>query len=386
MNIVYCIDVAYNLSGTDIVSIAKANALAAIPGNKVWIVSAGNPRSLLKRLKQVSVTDLNVRYYQHDDEGLIVSIIDLLKTKRIHKKRLENFLENIQPDVVISSGVLTKTFLPQLKISSNPVFIRELHADRHYNRDSAKGIIKKFIALMGELYDFHWKIHAYDKVVVLSEKENSGSWKNWKKLAVIPNPITHWTGALSQCEEKVAITAGRLAPMKNFTGLINIWSKVAKRHPDWVLQIWGTGDMQQTLETQIKQLGLERHVCLMGYTNNISEKMSQASLMVLTSRSESFSLVTLEAMSVGLPTIVYNCPGGISSLVKDGETGYLVPLDDEDCFAERVCQLIEDSELRKKMGAACAKESKKYCIENIIPQWMSLFEELLAKKRKHKSA
>ena len=43
-------------------------------------------------------------------------------------------------------------------------------------------------------------------------------------------------------------------------------------------------------------------------------------------------------------------------------------------------------ELRKKMGAACAKESKKYCIENIIPQWMSLFEELLAKKRKHKSA
>ena len=112
MKIVYCIDAAYNLSGTDIVSITKANALATIPGNKVWVVSAGNPRSLLKRLKQVSVTDLNVRYYQHDDEGLIVSIIDFLKTKRIHKKRLENFLETIQPDVVISSGVLTKTFLP----------------------------------------------------------------------------------------------------------------------------------------------------------------------------------------------------------------------------------------------------------------------------------
>ena len=385
MNIVYCIDAAYNLSGTDIVSIAKANALAAIPGNKVWIVSAGNPRSLLKRLKQVSVTDLNVRYYQHDDEGLIVSIIDLLKTKRIHKKRLENFLENIQPDVVISSGVLTKTFLPQLKISSNPVFIRELHADRHYNRDSAKGIIKKFIALMGELYDFHWNIHAYDKVVVLTEKENSGSWKNWKKLAVIPNPITHWTGALSQCEEKVAITAGRLAPMKNFTGLINIWSKVAKRHPDWILQIWGTGDMQLTLEKQIKQLGLEKHVCLMGYTDKIGEKMSQASLMVLTSRSESFSLVTLEAMSAGIPTIVYNCPGGISQLVKDGETGYLVPLDNEDIFVERVCQLIEDNELRRKMGMVSAKESEQYNIENIISRWMSLFEELLLRKRKNQT-
>lgn len=385
MKIVYCIDAAYNLSGTDIVSITKANALATIPGNKVWVVSAGNPRSLLKRLKQVSVTDLNVRYYQHDDEGLIVSIIDFLKTKRIHKKRLENFLETIQPDVVISSGVLTKTFLPTLKISSNPVFIRELHADRHYNRDSAKGIIKKCIALIGELYDFHWKIHAYDKVVVLTEKENSGSWKNWKKLAVIPNPITHWTGALSQCEEKVAITAGRLAPMKNFTGLINIWSKVAKRHPDWMLQIWGTGDMQLTLEKQIKQLGLEKHVCLMGYTDKIGEKMSQASLMVLTSRSESFSLVTLEAMSAGIPTIVYNCPGGISQLVKDGETGYLVPLDNEDIFVERVCQLIEDNELRRKMGMVSAKESEQYNIENIISRWMSLFEELLLRKRKNQT-
>lgn len=383
MNIAYCIDAASDLSGSDIVSITKANALAAISGNKVWVVSAGDPCLLQKHLKQVSVTDLNIRYYQHDDKGLLACIIDLLKTKKTHKKRLEAFLENIQPDVVISSGVLTKTFLPRLQISSHPVFIRELHADRHYNRDSAKGIARKFIALLGEFYDFHWKIHAYDKVVVLTEKEKSGSWKNWKKLAVIPNPITHWTENQSSCEKKVAITAGRLVPMKNFVGLINIWAKVTKRHPDWVLQIWGIGDMQQTLETQIKQLGLEKHVCLMGYTDDIGEKMSQASLMVLTSRSESFSLVTLEAMSAGLPTVVYNCPGGISHLVKDGETGYLVPLDDEDCFVERVCQLIEDGGLRKKMGAVCVKESEKYHIENIIPRWMSLFEELLAKKRKH---
>ena len=46
MNIVYCIDATYNLSGTDIVTITKANALAAIPGNRVWVVSAGNPHSL----------------------------------------------------------------------------------------------------------------------------------------------------------------------------------------------------------------------------------------------------------------------------------------------------------------------------------------------------
>lgn len=382
MNIVYCIDATYNLSGTDIVTITKANALAAIPGNRVWVVSAGNPHSLLHRLKQVSVTDLNVRYYQHDSEGLLTALIDIQKTRRIHKKKLAEFLENVQPDVVISSGVLTKIFLPTLKISSDPVFIRELHADRHYNRESSKGLIKKLIALAGELYDFHWKIHAYDKVVVLTEKENSGSWKNWKKLAVIPNPITHWSGLKSSCKAKVAITAGRLAPMKNFTGLINIWSKVVKRHPDWVLQIWGTGGTQQSLEKQIQQLGLEENVHMMGYTTEISEQMSQASIMLLSSLSESFSLVTLEAMSVGIPTVVYNCPGGISHLVKNEKTGYLVPLNEEDIFVERVCQLIENEELRKEMGMAGIEESKQYTMDHIITRWMSLFQELLNQKRK----
>lgn len=95
MNIVYCIDATYNLSGTDIVTITKANALAAIPGNRVWVVSAGNPHSLLHRLKQVSVTDLNVRYYQHDSEGLLTALIDIQKTRRIHKKKLAEFLENV---------------------------------------------------------------------------------------------------------------------------------------------------------------------------------------------------------------------------------------------------------------------------------------------------
>lgn len=384
MNIVYCIDAVYNLSGTDIVTIAKANALASIPGNRVWVITAGNPRSLMYRLKNVSVTDLSIRYYEHDSKGLLHAIIDLQKTRKLHKQKLTEFLENVMPDIVISSGVLTKIFLPTLKISSNPVFIRELHADRHYNRDSSKGLIRKLISLYGEWYDFHWKIHAYDKVVVLTEREKTGTWKNWDKLVVMPNPITHWTGLLSDGKAKIAVTAGRLAPMKNFSGLINIWSKVVQRHPDWVLQIWGTGDMQKELENQIEQMGMKENVHLMGYTTEMGEAMSKGSMMVLTSLSESFSLVTLEAMSVGIPTVVYKCPGGIRYLVKDGVTGYLVPLHDEDAFVERVCTLIENEELRKTMGRAALLESEQYKIEQITQRWMELFQDLLEKKRGEK--
>ena len=79
--------------------------------------------------------------------------------------------------------------------------------------------------------------------------------------------------------------------------------------------------------------------------------------------------------------MVYDCPGGISYLVKDGETGYLVPLNDEDTFVERVCALIENEELRRTMGDAALKESEKYKMDNIIQRWMMLFQETLAKKR-----
>ena len=201
-------------------------------------------------------------------------------------------------------------------------------------------------------------------------------------MKVIPNPITCEIGSTSDCSSKIVITGGRLAKMKNFSGLINIWSKVVKRHPDWILQIWGTGDMQKQLEDQIEQLGMREYVLLKGYTTEMGEVMSKGSLMVLTSLSESFSLVTLEAMSVGVPTVVYNCPGGIRYLVKEGVTGYLIPLNDEDAFVEKVCSLIENEELRKTMGQAALRESEQYKIELITQRWMELFQELLDKKRR----
>ena len=68
--------------------------------------------------------------------------------------------------------------------------------------------------------------------------------------------------------------------------------------------------------------------------------------------------------------------------MKEGVTGYLIPLNDEDAFVEKVCSLIENEELRKTMGQAALRESEKYKIELITQRWMELFQELLDKKRR----
>ncbi len=383
MKIVYSTNTIYKLGGIEIVTVVKANALAAIPGNQVWIAVADNRAASIISLKNVSVIDLAL--YLDDDHycGYCHSIINLWKKRRLHRRRLEQLLNEINPDVVISTGMADKQFIPKMKIKSNPVFIMELHSSRHYGLEQAQGWCNRMFAKIAEMYnDFIY--NKYDKIVVLTEAERTGAWAESDRVTVIPNPITRQEKEQSECTAKIVITAARLIWIKNHESLINIWAKVIQRHPDWTLQIWGEGPEKKRLEEQIRRIGLREKVYLMGYTPDIQKKMAEASIFVLTSRTEGFSLSALEAMSVGIPTVAYNCPGGLRYVLEDGETGFVVPMNDEETFVEKVCTLIENEELRKVMGQAALKEAARYKIDAIVQKWMTLFYELLIEKRNQK--
>lgn len=384
MKIVYCTDTISRMGGIEIVTIAKANALAAIPRNQVWIAVSDFKHPAIMQLTNVKVLDLAIHYFEEDAKGYWHAIIDFWKKQRFHRRRLELVLNEINPDVVITTGKDTRRFLPKLKIKSNPVFIRELHFSRHYGLQRARGWLTWMIVKIGEIYEYGFLIRKYDKIVVLTEADKSGSWKNWDKVVVMPNPLIKQEKGISNGTPKVAVSAARLFRTKNFESLVNIWAKVILRHPDWILQIWGEGPEEGHLREKIDGMGLKNHVFLMGYTSEVQEQMAKASLFVLASQTEGFSLVTIEAMSVGIPSVVYNCPGGIRYVVKDGETGYLVPMNDEDAFVEKVCLLIENEKLRTAMGQACLQEVKQYRIEKIAQRWMVLFQDLLDKKRGRK--
>ena len=92
MKIVYCIDFIYTFGGVEIVTILKANALAKIPGNQVWLVVTDNQFSTISKQAQVSVIDLAVHYYQHDGEGFWHAVMDNMRMRKIHKKSFRRFL------------------------------------------------------------------------------------------------------------------------------------------------------------------------------------------------------------------------------------------------------------------------------------------------------
>ena len=133
------------------------------------------------------------------------------------------------------------------------------------------------------------------------------------------------------------------------------------------------------MQEQINQYHLEKTVFLKVYTDNLFSKYADASFLVCSSLFEGLPLMMIEALSCGLPIVSYACPYGPRDIIHEGENGFLVQPGDELMLAERICRLIEDDNLRQKMGASARESAKDYDIEKITKMWMNLFVSLCKK-------
>ena len=384
MKIVYCTDSVCHAGGIQRITIAKANALADIEGNEVWIVVTDNkrPKPVLPISGKVHLVDLDVNYFEDDWKSRLHMLKGIFVKRREHKRKLQQFLNTISPDIVISTGTSEKNFVPRMKVASNPSFIREIHCTSNYRQLVANGWFEKFSAWAGDIIDYHYYIREYDKIVVLTDEDKQLHWKKNDKVEVIPNPLTTEHNKRSTLKSKTVVTAGRLTAQKNFASLISAWKIVNKSHPDWKLEIWGEGSRRNELQQQIEDLQLRDSASLMGYTDDIVSKFADASIFICTSIFEGLPLVFIEAMSCGLPVVSYSCPCGPKDIVTEGEDGFLVPVNDEQMMASRICYLIEHEDVRIQMGQASLDNSKAYSKDIIAAKWMAMFGNLLNAKRK----
>ena len=381
MKIVYCTDSICYAGGIQRITIAKANALAQIEGNEVWIIVTDNKQKpVLPIDPKVNIIDLDINYFEDDWKSKLHVIKGILIKRKQHKKKLKTVLNQINPDIVISTGTSEKNFLPQIHVNSNPAFIREIHSTKNYRRLSAKNTFDKTLAILGEYVDYSIFIKRYDKIVVLTEEDKINNWKNNSKVIVIPNPLTNICTKESTLEEKTVIAVGRLEYPKNFQSLIKAWTHVAKKHPDWKLYIWGEGSKRVELENLIAKLNLKKHVFLKGYTYDIQSQMSKASIFALSSIFEGFGLVIVEAMSCGLPVVSYACPCGPKDIITEREDGFLIEVNDEILLAKKINLLIENGALRKQMSDAAKIKAEQFNIYNVASLWMQLFNSLNIKR------
>lgn len=379
MKIVYCTNNVSHIGGIPKVLAIKANALAEIYCHEVFIIESDHHEFLKESAvfsPKVNFVDLDIHYDKIAKVDIWNPFGDYHKAKRLHKQRLKAALKAIDPDVVISLGTEDKLFLTSIRGRWKKV--REFHLTTNirevlYGYQSVKNHI---IAKVADFIDFNLFMRGFDKVVLLSEHEKRLYWNRNDKVCVIPNPQTFQSDTVSSLKNKKVISVGRLEYQKNYASLIRIFSIVNKKFPDWKLEIYGDGPDRQFLQKQIDSLGLTGIIELKGNTNHIKEALLDASCFVLSSRWEGMPLVMIEAMTCGLPLISYDCPSGPVDLITEGENGCLIPFGDETEFASKIIALIENEDLRARLGAGAKAKSELFAPERIMSAWHELFENI----------
>ena len=206
---------------------------------------------------------------------------------------------------------------------------------------------------------------------------------NWEKhvnipIFVIPNLVTVYPNDISCYSERSnrIICVGRLTRQKGFDYLIKAWALIANKYPGWKIDIFGSGDLEDFLIQMIDNYNLKESITINKPTSNIFEEYDRSSIYILSSRYEGFCLVLLEAMSFGIPCISFNCPHGPSDMITNGEEGILVPVGDINKLADSIEWMITHKEERERMSQNSREKVKYYLAENIMPQWVELFNKI----------
>lgn len=294
--------------------------------------------------------------------------------------KLEEAVNSVNPDILIGLGYTTADVVCQLKCKA--VKIIESHEARIYTKRfylyEKNSIFQKFYYKLSRRKYLNTIDKKADVVVTLT-KGDALNWKKAKRVETIPNFSTMPISKLSDCESKRVIAVGRLEWQKGYDRLIDIWTIVTKKHPDWQLDIFGEGDLELELKKDIKEAKLS-NISIHPYTNNISKEYATSSICVLTSRYEGFSLVLLEALRHGVPCVTFDCPYGPKDLVDHEKCGYVIDNGNIGLFAERLCYLINNHEIRKKFSEAAVNKAYSYQVDTIMNQWKLLFESLIPKQ------
>jgi len=194
------------------------------------------------------------------------------------------------------------------------------------------------------------------------------------RVELVPNALPALPGEPAAEREHVVLAAGRMTDAKGFDLLIEAFAPVAAGHPDWRLRIRGSGHEQEALEGLIAERGLESQVELLPPTPSLGQEMASAAVYALSSRLEGFGMVVVEAMSKGMAVVAFDCPTGPGEIITDGRDGIVVAPEDVHGLSEALRRVIEDEELRRRLGAAALDTARDYDIEAIGQRWEALLK------------
>ena len=371
MRILYINDSLAVWGGLERILVEKVNYLAEKYGYDVYMITCdqGNHIIPYQVSPMVTIIDLDICFFREYNYSGFKRLFIKYKLRSQYRERLKEQLYSIKPNIIVCARLHLMGILNQVK-GQIPLVVESHSLCRAYKFE-VSGRVKTIIE---KLYSY--QVRKAQLLVALTYGDANDWMKITRNVVVIPNFVhLNNSGKYSDLKSKKALFVGRFSKQKDIGILFKIWEVVNQKHSDWQLHIYGGyGDDYEQLMYKYKKTS--SCVIIHEPTPMIFDAYLNSSMLLLTSVYEPFGLVLPEAMSCGLPVISFNCPYGPSDIIKDGIDGFLVKERNVLEYANRVCQLIENSSLRTRMGQAAAVTSQRYRADLIMPIWKQLFEKL----------
>lgn len=287
-------------------------------------------------------------------------------------QKLFKLLKKEKPDIIHTHIGASRYALPVAFLCGIPVKIHTVHSVAQQEQEKAGKIINNFLFK-----------HCSVVPVALSEEVKKTVEEVYglseQKIPVVFNGID-----LSKCQIKMnyakketfkILHIGRFMDVKNHALILKSFAEFAEKHPDARLQLIGDGELRKEMEQLAAELGVAKEVQFAGIQSKVYPWLHDADVFILPSKYEGVPMTLIEAMGTGLP-IIASAVGGISDMLKDGESALLIqPTQQELEFAlERI---YKDEVLRRSLGESALKASKKFSSREMARKYMELYTKVV---------
>lgn len=321
--------------------------------------------------------DVDCRFFTLHKLSTIKRLYRSALMKERFKKRITKVISDYKPDVIISPTYPLDIINELISTKGNAKLILESHMAyiqvlKVFNKQRTF-----FNRLVAKLYDRNTLrlLKKCDCMVVLTHGDKSFWSQFLTNVKVLPNPLTFYPPTIDDIKKDTnrIISIGRLTAIKRFDLLIDAFALISKTNPNWHLDIFGDGSDKIFLNKKISDLGLSGRIIIHPATNDIYSEMKRSQIMTMTSESEGFPLVLIEALSCGIPCISFDCPFGPGEIIEDNKNGLLVENGNINDFANKVTFLMSNPDLAIEMGKNARLSAERYKKDVIIERWEQLY-------------
>ena len=385
MSILFVLENANLRGGTEIQSFNLLHALCTA-GEDVWLLSLVPYEEEDEHVFSLSEEEYTqwTRTTNKIWNKLSFSILSDYVLRKILRKKIKE----LKPSIVINQTYDIITALPAeervAQVFHWSVIGYEASLKSNINK---KGLFVRYLSLFcefGKRYRRHRILSRISKLIVLSntaigELKKLNIKVRDEQIAVIPNFLSKSKDSLihSSLKNNNVVFVGRLSHEKGVLRLLRIWKRISHVMPQLKLSIYGEGTARSVMETYIRNENLQ-NVFFCGFCRSLDDIYTHADLLLMTSDTEGFGLVLIEAMYFGVPCVSFDCPISPKEIIADA--GITISCFDEETYAQKIVETLLEGKTLKTLQRKAICRARDFYLDKIIDKWIKLETHTICKE------